>query len=67
MRLKWNNTEYHGDLISTDSYMNLQLDRAEEFTDGKSRGVLGQVLVRCNNVLWVAKRDQAQHNGRMEE
>lgn len=56
VRLKWGTSEYHGDLMSTDSYMNLQLDNAEEIINGKSTGVLGQVLVRCNNVLWIAAK-----------
>jgi small nuclear ribonucleoprotein F len=58
VRLKWGNTEYHGDLMSTDSYMNLQLDRTEEVVDGESQGMLGQVLIRCNNVMWIAAKNQ---------
>ena len=46
VRLKWGTQEYHGRLVSTDSYMNVQLDGAEEFIDGKSTGTLGQVLIR---------------------
>jgi len=26
---------------------------AEEWADGKSKGMLGEVLVRCNNVLYI--------------
>lgn len=54
IRLKWGQTEYHGRLISVDSYMNVQLSNTEEFIDGKSTGTLGQVLIRCNNVLWIS-------------
>ncbi|KAL9133008.1 MAG: hypothetical protein Q9175_005816 [Cornicularia normoerica] len=54
IRLKWGQTEYHGRLISVDSYMNIQLSNTEEFIDGKSTGTLGQVLIRCNNVLWIS-------------
>jgi small nuclear ribonucleoprotein F len=54
IRLKWGNTEYHGRLVSVDSYMNFQLSGTEEFIDGKSTGSLGQVLIRCNNVLWIS-------------
>lgn len=25
----------------------------EEWVDGKSRGTLGEVLIRCNNVLYI--------------
>lgn len=55
VRLKWGPTEYKGTLLSTDSYMNLQLDQAEEIINGESKGVLGEVLIRCNNVLWIAR------------
>jgi len=54
VRLKWGETEYRGTLGSVDSYMNLQLSGTEEFVDGKSTGSLGQVLIRCNNVLWIS-------------
>ncbi|TGZ84087.1 small nuclear ribonucleo protein SmF [Ascodesmis nigricans] len=54
VRLKWGETEYRGTLVSVDSYMNLQLSGTEEFVDGKSTGSLGQVLIRCNNVLWIS-------------
>jgi len=55
IRLKWGQTEYHGDLVSVDSYMNIQLRNTEEFIAGTSKGVLGEVLIRCNNVLWISK------------
>ncbi|PUU80133.1 hypothetical protein B9Z19DRAFT_1080100 [Tuber borchii] len=54
VRLKWGQTEYKGTLVSADSYMNIQLSGTEEFVDGKSTGSLGQVLIRCNNVLWIS-------------
>ncbi|KAH0663320.1 hypothetical protein KY284_028251 [Solanum tuberosum] len=34
VKLKWG-LEYNGYLVSVDSYMNLQLANAEEFTDGQ--------------------------------
>lgn len=46
IRLKWGQTEYHGRLISVDSYMNIQLSSTEEYIDGKNTGQLGQVLIR---------------------
>ena len=46
IRLKWDQTEYKGRLISVDSYMNIQLSNTEEFIEGKSTGSLGQVLIR---------------------
>jgi len=45
--------EYKGYLTSVDSYMNLQLANTEEYIDGASTGVLGEVLIRCNNVLYI--------------
>lgn len=46
IRLKWGQTEYHGRLISVDSYMNIQLSNTEEYIDNKNTGTLGQVLIR---------------------
>ena len=59
IRLKWGQ-EYTGLLVSVDSYMNIQLSNAEEWIDGKSGGSLGQVLVRCNNVLWISANNAAK-------
>ncbi len=33
--------------------MNLQLENTEEFIDGQFAGKLGEVLIRCNNVLYI--------------
>ncbi|CAG8589975.1 1382_t:CDS:2 [Diversispora eburnea] len=52
VRLKWG-MEYKGYLVSVDSYMNLQLANTEEFIDGNSTGALGEILIRCNNVLYI--------------
>lgn len=52
VKLKWG-MEYQGKLSSSDSYMNLHLQRTEEFIDGQFAGFLGEVLIRCNNVLYV--------------
>ncbi|KAF2496443.1 small nuclear ribonucleoprotein SmF [Lophium mytilinum] len=59
VRLKWGQTEYKGRLVSVDMYMNVQLAGTEEFVDGKSTGTLGQVLIRCNNVLWISAANAA--------
>ncbi|SCU91239.1 LAMI_0E05204g1_1 [Lachancea mirantina] len=58
--LKFNKTQYRGTLVSTDNYFNVQLRGAEEFIDGTSRGVLGDVFVRCNNVLWIGEAEPEQ-------
>ena len=42
-----------GYLVSVDSYMNLQLASTEEWIDGQFSGNLGEVLIRCNNVLYL--------------
>ncbi len=39
--------------MSADSYMNFQLGGAEEWVDGALAGRLGDLLIRCNNVLYV--------------
>lgn len=60
VRLKWNEAEYKGRLVSIDSYMNVQLSNTEEFINQKSTGTLGQVLIRCNNVLWITAADKGE-------
>ncbi|KAI8724761.1 Sm protein F [Fusarium sp. LHS14.1] len=60
VRLKWGETEYKGTLVSVDSYMNLQLSGTEEYIADKPTGSLGQVLIRCNNVLWVRGADEGK-------
>ncbi|KAK8628386.1 hypothetical protein V6N13_064093 [Hibiscus sabdariffa] len=52
VKLKWG-MEYKGFLASVDSYMNLQLGNAEEYVDGQFTGNLGEILIRCNNVLYL--------------
>jgi small nuclear ribonucleoprotein F len=52
VKLKWGQI-YQGELASSDSYMNLQLVNTEEFINGEFAGKLGEVLVRCNNVLYI--------------
>ncbi|EWM28091.1 hypothetical protein NSK_001515 [Nannochloropsis salina CCMP1776] len=52
IKLKWG-MEYKGILLSVDNYYNLQLADTEEWIDGAMAGNLGEVLIRCNNVLYV--------------
>ncbi|XP_048537210.1 probable small nuclear ribonucleoprotein F [Triticum urartu] len=52
VKLKWG-MEYKGYLVSVDSYMNLQLADTEEYIDGQFSGNLGDILVRCNNVMYM--------------
>ncbi|SAM02748.1 hypothetical protein [Absidia glauca] len=55
--MEWGN-EYKGYLTSVDAYMNLQLQNTEEFQEGVSVGTLGEVLIRCNNVLYIRGFDE---------
>eukprot|EP00339_Tiarina_fusa_P004006 CAMPEP_0117030386 /NCGR_PEP_ID=MMETSP0472-20121206/21935_1 /TAXON_ID=693140 ORGANISM="Tiarina fusus, Strain LIS" /NCGR_SAMPLE_ID=MMETSP0472 /ASSEMBLY_ACC=CAM_ASM_000603 /LENGTH=102 /DNA_ID=CAMNT_0004738441 /DNA_START=143 /DNA_END=451 /DNA_ORIENTATION=+ len=57
IKLKWG-MEYQGQLTSSDAYMNLQLQKAEEYIDGEMAGYLGEVLIRCNNVLYIRAAQQ---------
>ncbi|KAI5989118.1 hypothetical protein EDD15DRAFT_2121137, partial [Pisolithus albus] len=50
--LKWG-LEYKGFLVSTDGYMNLQVCLSIKFQDGQSTGTLGEVFIRCNNILYI--------------
>lgn len=52
IKLKWGH-EYKGFLVSVDGYMNMQLANTEEYVDGNKTGSLGEVLIRCNNVLHI--------------
>ena len=52
VKLKWG-MEYRGTLLAADAYFNLQLANTEEFVHGELAGNLGEVLIRCNNVLYI--------------
>ncbi|PAV81901.1 hypothetical protein WR25_19813 [Diploscapter pachys] len=56
VKLKWG-MEYKGVLVAIDGYMNLQLAHADEYVDGQHRGNLGEILIRCNNVLYIGGTD----------
>lgn len=61
VRLKWNRTEYSGTLVAVDKYMNLQIELCHELVlrDGKRQSEeLGEVFVRCNNVLYIRGAEQ---------
>ena len=59
VRLKWG-IEYKGVLMSFDKYMNLQLKDAEEIINGETKGALGEIIIRCNNVLFVKEFESVQ-------
>lgn len=71
VRLKWNKTEYKGQLVSTDNYLNFQLDNTYEilYENNKAPGamkkqeeLIGNIFIRCNNVLFVRewKEEEAE-------
>lgn len=53
VKLKWGVTEYRGYLASVDSYMNVQLAQTEEIINKEPKGRIGDVLIRCNNILYI--------------
>ena len=57
VKLKWG-MEYKGLLKSVDDYMNYQLANTEEWIDGTFKGNLGDVLIRCNNVMYLRQVDK---------
>mmetsp|Transcript_27167 Transcript_27167/g.20326 ORF Transcript_27167/g.20326 Transcript_27167/m.20326 type:complete len:84 (+) Transcript_27167:45-296(+) len=63
VKLKWG-MEYKGTLMSVDSYMNVQLNNTEEYVDGELSGNLGEVLIRCNNVMYIRGADEGSSNER---
>ncbi|CAG99255.1 mRNA splicing protein SMX3 [Kluyveromyces lactis] len=53
--LKFNKIQYKGRLVSVDTYFNLQLTDAEEIINDVSSGKVGDIFIRCNNVLYVGE------------
>ncbi|RCK65052.1 Small nuclear ribonucleoprotein F [Candida viswanathii] len=69
VRLKWNRTEYKGTLVSLDNYMNLQLDQTYEVIregDEKKEELIGEIFIRCNNVLFVREVKDGE-NGKLDK
>jgi small nuclear ribonucleoprotein F len=52
VKLKWN-IEYRGTLQSTDEYFNLHLAEAVEISEKETP--VGDVVIRCNNVLYLCR------------
>jgi len=59
VKLKWG-MEYKGYLVSTDAYMNIQLASTEEYSDGNFIGTVGEIFIRCNNVMYVRKHPEEE-------
>ena len=49
-----NGVEYHGTMVRCDGYMNMLLDGALEHVNDSLIANYGNVLVRGNNVLYIA-------------
>ncbi|KAJ5760072.1 hypothetical protein N7520_007228 [Penicillium odoratum] len=45
---------YKGELQSVDGYMNIALEKTEEFVNGKLRRNYGDAFVRGNNGAWLS-------------
>jgi small nuclear ribonucleoprotein F len=54
IKLKWG-MEYKGILKSFDRYMNILLNKTEEWTKNEKVGYLDDVLIRCNNILFISE------------
>ncbi len=49
-----NGVEYRGKMIQCDGYMNLMLDGASEHVNDQLIANYGNILVRGNNILYIA-------------
>ncbi len=49
-----NNVEYRGRMVHCDNYMNIILDGAAEYNGNQPVANYGKVLVRGNNILYIA-------------
>lgn len=65
IKLKWG-MEYKGNLKSFDAYMNIRLTEAEEWIRGEMKGKLGEIFIRCNNVLYI-RQDKMEDEKSEEE
>lgn len=52
IRLK-NNAEYRGKMIDCDGHMNIILDGAREYRNNSPTTILGKVVLRGSNILYV--------------
>ncbi|XP_015929811.1 small nuclear ribonucleoprotein F [Parasteatoda tepidariorum] len=66
IKLKWG-MDYKGYLVSVDGYMNLQLANTEEYINGEPKGNLGEVLIRCNNILYIRGVDEEEKDTEMRD
>lgn len=52
IRLK-DGTEYNGELIECDNYMNMILAKAIELQNGQQVARYGEIFIRGNNILYI--------------
>ncbi|KAH8905561.1 LSM domain-containing protein [Coniochaeta sp. PMI_546] len=45
---------YKGELQSVDGYMNIALEKTEEYVNGSKRRTYGDAFVRGNNVMYIS-------------
>ncbi|KAI6085457.1 U6 snRNA-associated Sm-like protein LSm6 [Hypoxylon rubiginosum] len=45
---------YRGELQSVDGYMNIALEKTEEYVNGVKRRTYGDAFVRGNNVMYIS-------------
>jgi len=57
VRLKWG-MEYVGTLVSFDTRMNVHLRNAREFIRGSLQAEIGDILIRCNNIMHIRGRPE---------
>ncbi|SBS83710.1 small nuclear ribonucleoprotein F, putative [Plasmodium ovale curtisi] len=47
-------------LKSFDAYMNIRLTNAEEWIHGEYKGTLGEIFLRCNNILYIREDNETE-------
>lgn len=52
VQLKWGNN-YRGILSNYDHYFNVSVTEAEEWHKEQFKGKLSEIIIRCNNVLYI--------------
>lgn len=58
VRVRLNNgIDYQGRLTCLDGFMNIAMERTEEYTEGRLQKAFGDSFLRGNNVLYIAVRE----------
>jgi small nuclear ribonucleoprotein F len=55
--------EYVGFLVSFDQRMNVHLRNAQEFIGGELQAEIGDILIRCNNIMHIRPRPDVYPEG----